>query len=130
MYLVLRQKIGRLQNGVSMRGKQMTSIGNINGSESANLYFLSMQQTSKSENATAGLYGLLKGAGAEGVTGLGANGQGFDGLRTKIDDAVAGALKKLDKSSSASEIMQTIKTTVDSTLKANGIDPKNRCRLM
>jgi hypothetical protein len=83
-----------------------------------------LQQTSKPENAAAGLYGLLKGAGTQEVTGLGGNGQGFDGLRTKIDDAVAGALKKLDKSSSASEIMQTIKTTVDSTLKANGIDPE------
>jgi translation initiation factor 1 (eIF-1/SUI1) len=102
----------------------MTIVGNINGSESANLYFLLMQQISKPENSTSGLSGLLKGAGTQGVTGLDGNGQGLDALRTKIDDAVAGALKKLDKSSSATEIMQTIKTTVDSTLKANGIDPK------
>lgn len=53
------------------------------------------------------------------------NNEGIDNIKAKIDEAVEGAIKKLDKSSTFTEIMDAIKAAVDSTLKANGVDPES-----
>jgi hypothetical protein len=102
----------------------MSSIGSIYGTGSTDssswITILLKRSQSVSSDGTSV-------AGSETDT---TNDQGIDGLKSKIDTAIEQALKKLDKSSSAEVIMQTIKSAVDSTLQANGIDTEAMKREM
>lgn len=101
----------------------MSSIGSINGMQTYDLNsliqsLLRRSQSTQSDNTSVS-------SSSETSESTLTNDQGIDGLNAKIDTAISDALKKLDKSSSADEIMQTIKSAIDSTLKANGVNPEN-----
>jgi hypothetical protein len=91
----------------------MTSIGNITGSASISLTTLYQQICRNQRESTGQSTGSVE-----------KNEQGIESLKGKMDTAISEALKKLDKSSSADEIMATIKTAIDSTMEANGLDPE------
>jgi len=102
----------------------MSGIEGVNGLESDSVIeFLqevsrSNKSTERSKNAqTSGLVSV-----SDSTAG---NDEGVDSLKSKIDAAVTEAIKNLDKSSTFTEIMDAIKTAVDSTLKANGVDPES-----
>jgi hypothetical protein len=55
--------------------------------------------------------------------GSGAGSAGSSGLQQKVLTAVQDAVKSFDSSGSLSDLLKTIRGTVDSTLQANGVTP-------
>jgi hypothetical protein len=93
----------------------MSSIGSIGGNSSVqmlNNQYLASQSGNNSIDE------------ASGSTETSSNDQGIDSLKNQMDTAITDALKKLDKSSGADTIMQTVKTAIDGVMKENGIDPQ------
>jgi hypothetical protein len=90
----------------------MSSIGSI-GSNPL-IQMLNSQYSKSKANSSTDLSGSSE---------TSSNDQGVDALKEKMDSAIADALKKLDTSSDADTIMQTIKSAIDGVMKENGIDP-------
>jgi hypothetical protein len=100
----------------------MMAVGSIGDSSAQRLQALLMMQALTAAGTTAAqstesTTNVLSGAGA--ATG---NPNGMAALQEQIEQAIATALGSLDKTSSAQEVMQTIKDAIDQTLRANGID--------
>ena len=119
--------MSRITARLEMRDKSqmemnMTSIESLSGSDSNNLTSL-IQQLSKQRQVAQSGSSTVDGR-SDASTVIDGNDQGINAMKEKIDAAILEALQKLDKSASADEIMQTIKSAVDTTLKANGIDPE------
>jgi hypothetical protein len=102
----------------------MSGIEGVNGLESDSILEF-LQEVSRSNKSTErSKNSQTSGLGSVSDITAG-NDEGVDSLKSKIDAAVTEAINKLDKSSSFTEIMDAIKTAVDSTLKANGVDPES-----
>ncbi len=96
----------------------MSSLGSINWLESSSYTSLLELVASKTQTSTSA---LSVGSDSE-VSETSSNENGVDKLKEKIDAAISTALAKLDKSSSADEIMQAIKSAIDTTMAQNGVD--------
>jgi hypothetical protein len=92
----------------------MSSIENIKG-HSLTQMVESRQAALKTGGAAASL---------SSSSDASSNDQGIDALKEEMDSAISDSLQKLDKSSDADTIMQTIKTAMDGVMKENGIDPE------
>jgi hypothetical protein len=104
----------------SEKETNMSSIGNITGTGTSDLTSLIQNLLERSQSTQSN--STSESSSSETTS---TNGQGIDGLKTKLDAAIADALKNQDKSSSADEIMQAIKSAIDSTMKANGVNPED-----
>jgi len=93
----------------------MSSIGNIGLSSTVQM-LNSQYSTSQSGNNRIDK--------SSDSTDTSSNDQGIDSLKNEMDSAITDALKKLDKSSDADTIMQTVKSAIDGVMKENGIDPQ------
>ena len=92
----------------------MTGVGSVSAGGS---WELLLMRASGRSGASALTGGTSSGAQAtESSSGLSA-------LQDEIKEAVTAAVSGLDKSSSAETIMKAVKGAIDSTLKANGIEP-------
>jgi hypothetical protein len=100
-----------------LKGKYMSSIGSLSGTDSSSLIDLIKQFSVQSQSSTVAKT-------VDQTDSTGTNDQGIDALKSIIDSAVSEALKKLDKSASADQIMQAIKSAADGVLEANGVNPE------
>jgi hypothetical protein len=94
----------------------MSSIGSVDSS-SSNVWIeklLAMQKTSAA--------GQTSSSSSTSTTATTTSTSDLDNLQAQVKSAVSAALSKLDKSSSAEVVMNTVKSAVDDTLKTNGID--------
>jgi hypothetical protein len=100
----------------------MTGISSIQNSSAERLQMLLMQQalstagtttTQMTESATSAV------SSADEST---SNPNGMAALQEQLEEAIAEALASLDKTSGAEEVMDAVKSAIDETLQANGID--------
>jgi hypothetical protein len=93
----------------------MAGIGNVNSSSSSDhagwLEKLRESQKTEGSGATGGAIRAATKTSAEGLAAL----------RDQIKSELSAALRKLDKTASADQVMQAINNTIDATLRANGI---------
>jgi hypothetical protein len=101
----------------------MAGIEGINGIDPDSILSFLQEVSKRNDNTAQSKETQNDGLGI--TNSLAANDEGIDSMKAKIDEAVEDAIKKLDKSSSLTEIMDAIKAAVDDTLKANGVDPES-----
>jgi hypothetical protein len=100
----------------------MSGIESLSALNTGSLSSLVQTINSQSQSGQAVGDAIDESTGAS--TEEGTNDRGIDALKTKIDAAISEALKNLDKTASADQIMQTVKSAIDGVLKENGIDPE------
>jgi hypothetical protein len=96
----------------------MTGVGTVGNTGIQNLYNQILQQSSVLAPTTL----AAKAETSAETTESNGNPKGVSGLLDQIRSAVSQALASLDKTSSSQTVVDTIRSAIDSTLKANGID--------
>jgi hypothetical protein len=100
----------------------MSSIGSINTSSTERLQVLLMQQA-VTASSTGSSAATTQSSASSSTDISETNPKGMAALQKLIEQAIEAALASLDKTSSAQEVMATIKKAIDSTLQANGVTP-------
>ena len=90
----------------------MTGIGSIGAVSTQNWELLLLKSASSSS-----------GNAATSATGTSGNSQGVSALKEQLEEAIRSALSGIDRSAPAKTILDAVRNAVDSTLKANGIEP-------
>jgi hypothetical protein len=102
------------------------SVGSISGSSSSS-YLLLSQISSSSSIQSASSTGTMDGSSGpdftEALEAVGVDSETADTLQEEIQSAVSAAIAYAQESGDTTDLREVIKSAIDETLEANGLDP-------